>query len=144
MAYIVMARSRRCSARTSFRRCRATSALRSAGSSRHRAAGASMRARLYIGAISAIADGMSIAWVWTCRYSEWPPCRGGHFEYRHVHTRATDMPSAMAEPRPPFVPLVPCGTAGQVYSYGLYRYGLYSYGLHRYGLYSYGLHRYGL
>ena len=31
-----------------------------------------------------IADGMSIAMVWACRYSKWPPRRGGHFEYRHA------------------------------------------------------------
>ena len=47
--------------------------------------------RLYLG----IADGMSIARAWACRYSEWPPRRGGHFEYRPAHTRAIDMPSAM-------------------------------------------------
>ena len=46
---------------------------------------------LYLG----IADGMSIARVWACRYSKRPPRKGGHFEYRHAHTRAVDMPSAM-------------------------------------------------
>ena len=39
--------------------------------------------RLYIGT----ADGMSIARVWALR--------GGRFEYRHAHTRAVDVPSAM-------------------------------------------------
>ena len=29
-----------------------------------------------------------------CRYSKRPPRRGGHFEYRHAHTRAIDMASA--------------------------------------------------
>ena len=33
-----------------------------------------------------LADGMSIARVWTCRYSKRRPRRGGHFEYRHVRT----------------------------------------------------------
>ena len=43
-----------------------------------------------------IADGMSVARVWACRYSERPPRQGGQFEYQHAHTRAIDMPSAMA------------------------------------------------
>ena len=47
------------------------------------------------GIYTGIADGMSIARVWVCRYSKSPPRRGGHFEYRHAHTRAMDMPSAM-------------------------------------------------
>ena len=38
-----------------------------------------------ISALVGIADGMSIARV----------CRGGRFKYRHVHTCAIDMPSAM-------------------------------------------------
>ena len=42
-----------------------------------------------------IADGMSIARGWACRYSKRVPLRGGHFEYRHAHTRAMHMPSAM-------------------------------------------------
>ena len=47
--------------------------------------------RLYLG----IADGMSIAQVWVCRHPKLPRRRGGHFEYRHAHTRAMDMASAM-------------------------------------------------
>ena len=46
--------------------------------------------RLYLG----IADGMSIAQVWTRRYSKRPPRRGGDFEYWHIHSHAIDMPSA--------------------------------------------------
>ena len=42
-----------------------------------------------------IADGMSIARVWACWCSKRPPRRGGRFEYRHAHTHAMDMPSAM-------------------------------------------------
>ena len=42
-----------------------------------------------------IDDGMSIARVRACRYSKWPRLQGGRFEYRHAHTRAMDMPSAM-------------------------------------------------
>ena len=58
---------------------------------------------LYLG----VADGMSIAWVWTCLYSKmtlrrsfesphvrtYPRNEGVTFEYQHVHTRAIDMPS---------------------------------------------------
>ena len=42
-----------------------------------------------------IADGMPIARAWTCRHSKRPPLRGGRSEYRHAHTRAMGVPSAM-------------------------------------------------
>ena len=48
--------------------------------------------RLYLG----IADGMSIARVGAVPVLKLTASgRGGRFEYRHAHTRATDMPSAM-------------------------------------------------
>ena len=53
-------------------------------------------------AISAIADAISIARVWARRYSKLTASERAPvlaeavaFEYRHAHTRATDMPSAM-------------------------------------------------
>ena len=61
----------------------------------HKASVTTILHRLYLG----IADGMPIARVWTCRCSRRPPLRGGRFEYRHVHTRAIDMPSAMPNRR---------------------------------------------
>ena len=61
--------------------------------------GAALCLRLdYIGSISAIADGMSIARVGVCRHSKTNASEvlgGGHFEYRHAPTRAMGMPSAM-------------------------------------------------
>ena len=41
-----------------------------------------------------VADGMSVARVWTCQHSKRPPRRCGHFKYRRIGTHAIDMPSA--------------------------------------------------
>ena len=47
--------------------------------------------RLYLG----ITDGAPFARAWARQHSKCLPRRGGRFEYRHAHTRATGMPSAM-------------------------------------------------
>ena len=77
--------------------------------------------RLYIG----ISDGMSIARVWTCRYSKLTSL-GGAIELGAEGLRDRRF-------------WVSCGLC----SYDLYSHGLYSYGLYSYSLYSYGLYDHG-
>ena len=72
--------------------------------------------------------------------------RGGHFEYRHVHTRAMGMPSATPRWTEHDLscalhkehPAAQLSRPIQIwpYGYGLCNYGLLSHGPYRHGLYS--------
>ena len=71
--------------------------------------------------------GTFIGMRWACGHVPLESSRrGGRFEYRHVHTRATAMPSAMAEIEPSVRaegPTLPSHHAAPQYCYGPYSYG---------------------